>query len=272
MHFVVTGGSSGVGAALVSRLTANGHNVYNLDVQSPGEEPNGCTFLQTDLSDPDAISSALEQLPESLDGLANVAGIARATDPTLVITVNFLAPRLLTELLVSRISRGGSVVNVSSIAGWDWQARKDRIAPLVATTTFDEGKKWSSDNAEVLARDPYTFSKRCLSAWTAQQASTFKDNGVRFNTISPGAIDTPLHPQFKELMGEAHSQWELEQVGRMASPTDIAQVLDMLLTSEVDWLNGADIPVDGGYTAGKAAGWIDFNESPAMQAIRAKKG
>ncbi len=272
MQYVVTGGSSGVGAALVSRLTAIGHNVVNLDVQSPKDELDGCAFQQVDLSDPNAIAAAVKTLPAALDGLANVAGIARASDPSLVIAVNFLAPRLLAELLSQRIRSGGSVVNVSSIAGWDWQARLDRISPLLTTASFEAGRQWSQDNAEVLARDPYTFSKRCLSAWSAKRAQTFKETGVRTNCISPGAIDTPLHPQFKELMGEAHAQWELEQVGRMASPGDIAQVLDMLLTSEVDWLNGADLPVDGGYTAGRASGWIDFNESPAMQAIRAKKG
>ena len=180
--------------------------------------------------------------------------------------------RLLTELLTPRIRRLGTVVSVSSVAGWDWQTRLDRIAPLLETETFEEGAAWCRDFEAAAARDTYTFSKRCLSAWTAKRAQTFRNTGVRVNCISPAAIDTPLHPQFVELMGKAHADWGIAQVGRMATPADVAEVLDMLLTAETAWLNGADLPVDGGYAAGRASGWIDFSQSPAMQAIRAKKG
>ncbi|MEM7001677.1 MAG: SDR family oxidoreductase [Pseudomonadota bacterium] len=272
MHFVVTGGSSGVGAALVARLTNAGHTVTNLDVQKPSIDIPGSQFVPINLADADVVRSTIDQIPQAADGLANVAGIARADDPVKVIAVNFLGARLITELLTERIRASGSVVNVSSVAGSDWQARFDRIAPLLATESFEEGLSWCQAHTEVLARDPYTFSKRCLSGWSALRAESLKTTGVRTNCISPGGIDTRLHPQFKDLMGAAHAQWEVEQVGRLASPDDIAQVLDMLLTSEANWLNGADVPVDGGYAAGRASGWIDFNESPAMQAIRAKQG
>ena len=272
MQFVVTGGSSGVGAALVSRLVGAGHGVINLDVQAPIEPVEGADYRSLDLSDPAAIAAAVNDLPEQIDGLANVAGIARAPDPQLVLAVNFLGARLLAELLTPRIRQLGTVVSVSSVAGWDWQTRWDRISPLVLTESFEEGAQWCCEHEAAIARDPYTFSKRCLSAWTARRAQTFQHTGVRVNCISPAAIDTPLHPQFTELMGKDHSDWTIAQVGRMATPNDIAEVLDMLLTAETAWLNGADLPVDGGYAAGTASGWIDFNESPAMKAIRAKKG
>ena len=45
----------------------------------------------------------------------------------------------------------------------------------------------------------------------------------------------------------------------------------MALTGESGWLNGVDIPVDGGYTAGIESGWIDFNSSPLMQQVNAAK-
>ena len=271
MQLVVTGGSSGVGAALVARLTGAGHAVINLDVQAPSSPVQGSDYRPLDLSDPAAIAAAVSAMPDQVDGLANVAGIARAPQPQKVLAVNFLGARLLTELLTPRIRRLGTVVSVSSVAGWDWQTRKERIAPLLDTGSFEEGAAWCQEHEAVLARDPYTFSKRCLSAWTAARAQTFQSTGVRVNCISPAAIDTPLHPQFTELMGKEHSDWNVAQVGRVATPADIAEVLDMLLTSETAWLNGADLPVDGGYAAGRASGWIDFNESPAMKAIRAKQ-
>jgi NAD(P)-dependent dehydrogenase (short-subunit alcohol dehydrogenase family) len=66
-------------------------------------------------------------------------------------------------------------------------------------------------------------------------------------------------------MGKAQSDWTKAQTGRAATPEDIAEVLDMLLTRPCAWLNGVDIPVDGGYSAGIETGWIDFASSPVMR-------
>ena len=66
-------------------------------------------------------------------------------------------------------------------------------------------------------------------------------------------------------MGKAQSEWMKAQAGRAATADDIAQVVDLLLTGECTWLNGVDIPVDGGYTAGMESGWVDFSQSPIVQ-------
>jgi NAD(P)-dependent dehydrogenase (short-subunit alcohol dehydrogenase family) len=123
----------------------------------------------------------------------------------------------------------------------------------------------------MLARDPYSFSKRCVTAYTLRQAQDALAQGVRINCVSPGAIDTPLFPEFAAMMGEEHSAWMVAQTGRAATPNDIAEVLELLCTGTCGWLNGVDIPVDGGYTAGIESGWIDFDSSPVMQQIRARR-
>ena len=69
------------------------------------------------------------------------------------------------------------------------------------------------------------------------------------------------------LMGHDHSEWTQAQTGRIADPADIAEVIDLLLTGECGWLNGVDVPVDRGYSAGIASGWIDCADSPLMQRI-----
>ena len=58
------------------------------------------------------------------------------------------------------------------------------------------------------------------------------------------------------------------QTGRIAEPADIAAVIDLLLTGECSWLNGVDVPVDGGYSAGIESGRIDCADSPLMRRIR----
>lgn len=172
-RYVVTGGSSGVGAALVERLTRQGLEIRVLDVRSPRPEAPFAHFIETDLSSRPSMDAALAALPDRIAGLANVAGITRvedpvAEDPVKVLTVNFLGLRYLTE----------------------------------------------------------------------------------------------------SLMGRDHSEWTQAQTGRIADPADIAEVIDLLLTGECGWLNGVDVPVDGGYSAGIESGWTNFADSPLMQRIR----
>ncbi len=268
---VVTGGTTGVGAAVLDLLKNQGHDLWNLDVVAPPSS-DGNAFVSCDLSDQNSIDAAAGELPSSIDRLINVAGIAAAKEPAKVVAVNFLGLRHLTEALSQRMPQGGGISCVSSIAGRDWKRRFERIQPLLETRTMAEGISWCRDNAVGYERDPYTFSKRCVTAFTLLWAQTAISKGLQINCISPGGIETQLSPTFRKLMGSDHSDWVDEQTGGSASPKDIAEVLVMLATQPCFWLNGADIPVDRGYTAGMESGWIDFEQSPAMQKIKAKRG
>ena len=263
MRILVTGGASGVGQAVVERLGA--HEVWILDRNEPAELGGSHQFAPVDLSDRASIDEALSNLPGSINGLANVAGLAAASDPGTVLAVNFLGLRHLTEAIIPRLASGGRIVNVSSVAGRDWRAKYERLLPLLETTSFDEGRQWCQDHREMLARDPYTFSKRSVTAYTLRSAEQAIRGDYTINCISPGPINTPLFPQFESLMGKAQSDWMQAQAGRAASAGDIAEVIDLLLTAECGWLNGVDIPVDGGYSAGLESGWVDFSQSPLMR-------
>jgi NAD(P)-dependent dehydrogenase (short-subunit alcohol dehydrogenase family) len=269
MNIIVTGGASGLGEALVKRLPT--HHVWILDVKRPDTLASKHHFVSVDLSDYDSIITAIGELPESIQGLANVAGIAQAEDPKKVIAVNFLGLRTMVEQLSPRIDAGGSIVNVSSIAGSDWVQKYDRLKPLLETASFADGLTWCDENPETFVRDPYGFSKRAVTAYTMRSAQTALNANLRVNSVSPGPIETPLLAQFESMMGEAHSEWMKSQTGRIATAMDIAEVIQALLTEPMNWLNGVDIPVDGGYTAGVTSGWIDFQQSPAVQARLQKK-
>lgn len=263
LNIVITGGASGVGNALVNRLQT--HNVWILDVKSPDSVATKHKFVNVNLADKASIDKAMAQLPPKIDRLANVAGIATAPDPETVLAVNFLGLRMVTETLAQRFSEGARVVSVSSVAGRDWSKRFEKLVPLLETNSFESGLEWCQTNSEQLARDPYTFSKRMVTAYTLQHSEQALKQGYRINCISPGPIETPLYPTFEGLMGKAQSEWMAEQTGRVANPNDIAEVIDTLIMVDCDWLNGVDIPVDGGYTAGIESGWIDFRSSPVMQ-------
>lgn len=266
-HFVVTGGSSGVGAALVGQLLNAGHSVTGLDV-APPTRSGAAAFIECDLGNPARIASAVNRLPARIDGLANVAGMARAADPVRVMAVNFLGMRELTRQLTPRLNEGSGIVCVSSIAGRDWKSRLDRLRPLLATDGMSSGLVWCNANAGLFDRDPYTWSKRAVTAWIMEEARVHALASTRILAVSPGGIDTPLTPQFEALMGKAQAEWTNAQTGRAARPDEIAEVIATLLTQPCGWLNGVDIPVDRGYSAGLDSGWIDFRTSPVMVAKR----
>lgn len=268
---IITGGSSGVGAAVVSRWLAAGHTVINLDVSAPADKTQVACWQSCDLSSEASIEAAVGALPAQIDGLANVAGIARSSDPTQVLAVNFLGIREFTRRITPRLTNGAGIVSVSSIAGRDWRNRYDRIQPLLETPSMSAGLTWCQDNSAVFVKDPYSFSKRCVTAWTLREAQNHVHRSTRILCVSPGGIDTPLSPHFEALMGSEQTAWSRSQVGRPAQPDEIAQVIDMLITQPCGWLNGVDIPVDRGYCAGLDSGWIDFGQSPVMLALRARK-
>lgn len=264
-NLVITGGSSGVGAALVARLADAGHHLSLLDIAPPANNTPG-TWIECNLGEPGSIALAVNRLPARIDGLANVAGMARSTDPVTVMAVNFLGMRELTRQLTPRLNPGAGIVCVSSIAGRDWKSRLDKLKPLLTTDSMSTGLDWCRGNSELFARDPYTWSKRAVTAWVMDEARLHTRRSTRILAVSPGGIDTPLTPQFNALMGEAQAAWTNAQTGRAAQPGEIAEVIQMLLCQPCGWLNGVDIPIDRGYSAGLDAGWIDFRESPVMRA------
>lgn len=263
--WVVSGGATGVGAALVQRLAGAGRDVLVLDRAEPAAR-DGVTWIRCDLAAQDSIDAALAQLPQEIAGLANVAGIARATSPVTVIAVNFLALRHLVHVLTPRLGEGAGIVNVSSVAGRDWRVRLDRITPLLETQDMAEGLAWCEREVASYGRDPYTFSKRCVTAFTLREAARHARTGTRINCVSPGGIHTQLTPAFEALMGKAQADWSNEHTGRAAVPDEIAEGVEWLLTGPCRWVNGVDLPVDKGYTAGLDSGWIDFTQSPVMRA------
>jgi NAD(P)-dependent dehydrogenase (short-subunit alcohol dehydrogenase family) len=259
LSIVLTGGTTGIGAATVARLEAQGHRVTVLDIARPDA---AVSFIQCDLSDPDAIDRAVEQLPGQIDRLVNVAGLSNAAPDDKILQVNFLGMRYLTEQLVPRIADGGCVVIVASSAGHDWRNRKAVIDGLLDTPDFATGMHWLQNNLPEWQANPYKFSKQCAAAYTYRAAGLAIQRGVRVNCVNPGSTGTQLTADFRQLVGEEMYDWGVQQVGREGTPDDIAEVIDFLATGNNRWLNGVELVVDGGFIAGLTGGWIDLQQSP----------
>lgn len=237
---VVTGGSSGIGSKIVQAFEALGDKVTIVDRNEP-ETTN--QFVQCDLSDITSIDAAVGKLPERIDVFVNAAGVSGLAPIPVVMKVNFYALRYLTESIASRITAGGSVVNVASTSSWYWRDHLDEIAAVLAARSDEEIDKVCSD----FIHDGYTAyarSKEAVLVWSAVAAQQYLGQ-FRVNSVSPGPIETPLLADFYEAMGhEELDPLTARAGGRNGRPEEIANVVVFLASAQSFWVNGTDVPVD----------------------------
>ncbi|MEW6472036.1 MAG: coniferyl-alcohol dehydrogenase [Actinomycetota bacterium] len=249
---VVTGAASGIGAATVARLIAAGRPVIGLDRQPA----RGCPTVLCDLARPETIDAAVGELPGEIGGLANVAGVPGTFPAELVMRVNVLGLRHLTEALLPRLVSGSAVVNVASVAAVRNPAPRELVAELLATPSFDAGVAWCLEHP-LDAPSAYRFSKQVLIEWTLQASAAWRRRGVRVVSVSPGVVDTPILPDFRASMGDDAIDAATAEAGRLAEPHDIAPVIAFLLSPDARWVNGVDLRVDGGLVGGRLALPVD---------------
>lgn len=222
MTAVVTGGASGIGAAVVDRLRDAGHDVVVWDVTG-GE-------IDCDISDPEAVTTAIERtisahgVPDRLVACAGVgaSGLLVEQNPAdwkRVIDVN-LTGTWLTMRAVARAmidaARGGSIVAVSSISG----TLADR----------DMGA--------------YCVSKAGIDMLVRVAACEWGAHGIRVNAVGPGVTRTPMLSQAEQLPGWVDGLTERTALGRLGEADDVAQAVVAVL--EMPWVTGQTVFADGG--------------------------
>ncbi len=237
---IVTGGASGIGAATVERLVAEGARVVIADMNdSLGERlarklDGRARFVQTDVSRTDSVEAMFGEAESfcGVDGVFNNAGIghqapaAEYTDEDWlrVIEINlngvFRVARAAMRAMQSR--GGGSIVNCASILGHVGQSQTAA----------------------------YTAAKGGVVNLTRTLALEGAPAGIRVNSLSPGYIATPLlndlEPQLLEFLTSLHP------VGRLGRSVEVANAALFLLSDEASFITGTDLLVDGGFTAGKS--------------------
>ncbi len=247
---VVTGAASGIGAATAELFGDLGADVVGLDVADGS----------LDLRSPGAIDAAVAALRGTpVWALVNCAGVPQTAGATTVLTVNFLGTRYLTEALVPQLVDGGAVACVASIAGQGWPAHVDQLGELLATQTFVDGLAWVEANVDGMD-DPYFFSKEAVILWTRRRARSLQhDHGIRMGTISPGPVDSPMMPSFREAMDESVLEWTAQEaIGRMARPDEMALPLVFLCAPGSSYVSGVDLIADAGFTTALGEGQVDF--------------
>ncbi|SDH29095.1 NAD(P)-dependent dehydrogenase, short-chain alcohol dehydrogenase family [Sinosporangium album] len=247
---VVTGASSGIGLALTRRLLAAGENVVAVDRAACPER--AVETLIADLADAAALGRALSALTGPVHALANVAGVPGTAPAELVLAVNVLGARLVTEALRPRMGAGASIVNVASVAAHRNVLGEPAVDALLAVADRAGLADW-------LARHPltgpqaYDTSKAAVVRWTRALAGRWVGSGVRVTSVSPGPVETPILEDFRSTMGSRRIDHAAEIVGRHGDTDEVAAVVAFLLGPDASWVNGVDIPVEGGLLAARAA-------------------
>lgn len=243
---LVTGGASGMGRATAVALARAGAKIAIADVNGQGgEETLGLTlaaggdafFAACDVSSAAQVEALVNQTVKKfgrLDCAANIAGIegkwadriAEASEENFdrVIAVNLKGVWLCMKYEVAQMIKqgGGSIVNLASAAG------------LV-------GNPGSA---------AYGASKHGVVGLTKTVALEYARQGIRVNTVCPGAIETPMLSRiFDAIPRHGARMAEIEPVGRLGTADEIAAAILWLCSEQSSFVTGAAIPVDGGLTA-----------------------
>lgn len=237
---LITGGASGIGAALAETFAAAGATVWvadrnEVDGRAQAERIGG-KFIALDVaSEADCVRAA--EMVGPLNVLANVAGIGHvgsllnttAADLDRLHAVNvrgvFNCCKAFAPGMLAR--KSGSVINMASIAGVI--AVRDRLA--------------------------YTTTKFAVVGLTKALALDHSATGVRFNCICPGRVETPfVLARLKEYPDPQAAYREMAATqlnGRMLKPEEVASAALYLAADESAMVTGSALMIDGGWSAGK---------------------
>lgn len=246
---IVTGGASGIGAAIARTLADDGCKVAILDVNAEGggrlAEAISGVFIHADLSDADAVEPAVRRATAELGGLdilvnnAGVCPLATIEQTSLPDWRTIMAINLDAVFLTSKAAlpflaeRHGNIVNVASNAGV----------------------------LGAFSMAAYCASKGAVVNLTRAMALDHGPSGIRVNAVAPGLIDTPLTaflhalPQLGEMVDKANP------LRRRGKPQDVAEAVAFLASDAAGFINGHVLVVDGGRSVWSGMG-LEADQMP----------
>ena len=238
---LVTGGSRGIGAAIVRRLVADGASVFFTYNSSPDKANAlaaelGATAIQADVANADSVAALVKSVLEHpsnaakrLDILVNNAGITKDTlvlrmseaDWDSVIDTNlkgaFLMSKAVCKPMMSQ--RAGKIINIGSIVGITGNAGQVN----------------------------YSASKAGLIGLTKSFAKELSSRNILVNCVAPGYIDTDMTASISDEQKKALQS--SIPLGRTAQPSEIASVVAFLASDDASYITAQTIVVDGGLAA-----------------------
>jgi 3-oxoacyl-[acyl-carrier protein] reductase len=239
-HALVTGGSRGIGAAIVKRLASEGANValtYSSSPDRANEVVKAAKALrvkslaiQADSADANAVIGAVERTLAELGGidiLVNNAGIAvmgslseyNLADFDLTFAINVRAVFVATQAAVKHMKEGGRIINIGST---------------------------NADRMPFAGGAVYAMSKSALQGLVQGLSRDLGPRGITINNVQPGPVDTELNPaegEFAEMLKKVNA------IPRYGTVEEIAAMVAYLAGPEAGYVTGASLMIDGGFSA-----------------------
>lgn len=239
---IITGGARGMGAATVRLFVEHGARVVFTDVlvdegkALASELGANARFMQHDVRDEQqwkqVVDAALQSFGGRVDALVNNAGVLHPqnierfskAEIERLIGINLIGPMLGIGAVVPHMKkqRSGSIINVSSVDGFR-----------------------GCNGLSV-----YSASKWGLRGLSRSLAFELGHHGIRVNTMHPGGVNTAMGNPTGLGAGEINSLYGAVPLQRIGEPSEIAQASLFLASDEASYVSGAELAVDGGWSAG----------------------
>jgi NAD(P)-dependent dehydrogenase (short-subunit alcohol dehydrogenase family) len=243
--YVVTGGASGIGAAIGQQLQEQGHRVLVVDIQKADIVAN----LATAEGRSAAIAAIQEASADGLAGLVACAGVgSHVPDCGLITAVNYFGAVELVAGLRDDLARNKAAVLLVSSNSAPMQTNPEYVDKLLdgdqtAAVTVAAGME---------LQQVYSGTKRALTVWMRRNTRAYAQQGIRMNAIGPGYTRTPLSAAVENdpTYGEAIKQFIATiPIGRPGLPEDMANAASFLLSDKASFICGSMLFIDGGHDA-----------------------
>jgi len=263
---VVSGCFSGMGEATARLLLKLGAEVHGLDYKDSSLPL--ASFTRIDLRDPASIEATARKVGGRVDALFNCAGLPPSFPPLDVMRVNFAGTRYLTECMLPLMPSGAAVACIASTAGFGWSRKVPVIMELLKNETYAGAMKWCEGHLDIV-NEGYSFSKEAMIVWTMMTAAHVIKRGIRLNCTLPGPTQTPMMTEFESKSALSVIAAATQPINRRSTPDEQAGPLVFLNSDAASYVNGAVVPVDGGFIGGVSTGQVDIS---AMMAGAPKQG